>query len=149
MHPHRRTEMDSQYRSPDNFLRLRQIQKPAGLCRRSFFARKSSEREIIESGFRRASLDPVNEDVFQLVVEITHLDRPARLAVGLELESSLMERRFASRHTCAPKAVRRRTTEFGSPAPASIREIRLHRVTSYGKVPTALGNLYIKIPARG
>ena len=79
---------------------------------------------------RRASLNPVNWDAFQPWVETTRLNRPARLAVGLELESALLERRFASRHNCAPEVVRRRATRSGSPALTCDCEIRLHRSPS-------------------
>jgi hypothetical protein len=80
---------------------------------------------VIVRGSRRGLLDPGQKDAFQLVVKITHLNLPARLAVGLELESALMERRFPSLHICAPKAVRHRTTESGSPALTSACGIRL------------------------
>ena len=52
-------------------------------------------------------LDPANEDAFHQTVESTRLDLPARLAVGLELESALLERRLLSRHNFAPKVARR------------------------------------------
>ncbi len=55
---------------------------------------------------RRAVLNPVNEDAFHQTTENTRLDLPARLAVGLELESALLERRLLSLHNCAPKAAR-------------------------------------------
>ena len=41
-------------------------------------------------------LNPVCKDAFQPVAENTCLNAPARLAVGLELESALLERRTAS-----------------------------------------------------
>ena len=56
--------------------------------------------------YRRAVLIPANEDAFHQTVESTRLDLPARLAVGLELESALLERRLLSLHNCAPKAAR-------------------------------------------
>ena len=51
-------------------------------------------------------LDPANEDAFHQTVENTRLDLPARLAVGLELESALLERQFLSLHNFAPKVAR-------------------------------------------
>ncbi len=55
---------------------------------------------------RRAVLNPANEDAFHQTVESTRLDLPARLAVGLELESALLERRLLSLHNYAPKVAR-------------------------------------------
>ena len=56
---------------------------------------------------RGAVLNPVNEDAFHQTAESTRLDLPARLAVGLELESALLERRLLSLHNFAPKVARR------------------------------------------
>ena len=42
----------------------------------------------------RAVLNPANEDAFHQTAENTCLDLPARLAVGLELESALLERQI-------------------------------------------------------
>ena len=72
-------------------------------------------------------LNPANEDAFHQTVESTRLDLPARLAVGLELESALLERRLLSLHNYAPKVARRRAAKSGSPALTRTCETRLHR----------------------
>ncbi len=75
----------------------------------------------------RAVLNPVNEDAFHQMIESTRLDLPARLAVGLELESALLERQSLSLHNFAPKVTRHRAAKSGSPALTRTCETRLHR----------------------
>ena len=93
---------------------------------------------FIVRGSRRGLLDPGQKDAFQLVVKITHLNLPARLAVGLELESALMERRLPSLHTCAPKVVRERLTGFWFPRSRFVCGIRLLSNTIFKRVSRSI-----------